>query len=516
MSQQILFEPIPTEKFDLLTRDELVALIKGEQSLRIQLQKDNERLRALNGELKQKSFVIEDQLIIIKNKLFGKSSERSARKPSAESSDAVKSKKKRVLLPSERYPNLPLIERHVTLDKLPTCGCCGAEMADSGMTEDSEFLTKIPAQYYVVVQMRHKYSCRKCHGEIKTAPPPPRIKAGSAYSDEMTIDVAVSKYCDLIPVERQAKIAEREGVKNLPPQSLIESTHYLAQYVRGAYNILKSEVVKSLVLHADETPHRMLEGDKKCNWYLWGFSTPKASYFECHDTRSGDVASEILKNANCEFLVSDVYTGYGKAVKEANKVRTELGLPIINHVYCNAHARRYFKNAEEKFSMEAKFFVSQYRKIYRLEKLAQKNPELIIKIRDRMKKYFEKMRDKIIKDIGGYSEKSSFGKAMGYLLKNYEGLTRFLNNPLLPIDNNPQERLLRNPVIGRKTWYGTHSKQGADTAAILFSLIESCKLNNINPREYFKKLVQDIHQGKKPYSPSEYAEMLKKQPPPTG
>lgn len=93
---------------------------------------------------------------------------------------------------------------------------------------------------------------------------------------------------------------------------------------------------------------------------------------------------------------------------------------------------------------------------------------------------------------------------MSYFLENYEGLTRFLENPELPIDNNLQERLLRSTVIGRKTWYGTHSRRGAETAAILFSLVESCKLNQVNPREYIKKLAQDLHFGKAVYTPWEF------------
>jgi len=252
-----------------------------------------------------------------------------------------------------------------------------------------------------------------------------------------------------------------------------------------------------------------LEGDKKCNWYLWGFSTPKTSYFECHDTRSGDVASDLLTQSQCEYLVSDVYSGYGKAVKESNKVRTEQKRTHISHVYCNAHARRYFKQAGERLPEEVKFYISQYRKIYRLEGLAQQNPEKKEKIRDRQRKYFERIRDKCLHDIGGYSAKNKFGIAMNYFIKNYEGLTKFLKNPELPIDNNPQERLLRNPVIGRRTWYGTHSRRGADTAAILFSLVESCKLNQVNPREYFKNLVKDLHAGKAAYTPKDYADLSK-------
>lgn len=108
-----------------------------------------------------------------------------------------------------------------------------------------------------------------------TAPAPPRIKEESTYSDEMAIDVAMTKYCDLVSIERYSKMAEREGLPGLPPQSLIESTHSLASFVRGAYVRLKSEITAAPALHADETPHRMLEGDKRSIWFLWDFFLPK-------------------------------------------------------------------------------------------------------------------------------------------------------------------------------------------------------------------------------------------------
>lgn len=506
MKQQNLFDPVPRHRLEMFSKEELIEFFEAQQKVIDQFQKHLQKLESLKQELEQKSFLIEEQYITIKNKLFGKSSERSVRR-AEEAANRSKSKKKRVQLPSERYPHAPLIERHITLDKMPSCSCCGSEMQDTGMTQDSEYLTKIPAQYYVVVQMRHKYACRKCHGDVKTAPAPPRIKEGSSYSDEMAIDVSVSKYCDLIPIERQVQMARREGVKDLPPQSLIECTHNLADFVRPAYQRLQDEITKAKVLHADETPHRMLEGALRSGWYLWGFSTPRTSYFECHDTRSGDIASELLSKAHCEFLVSDVYSGYGKAVRETNKVRAAQNRSPLLSVYCNAHARRYFKQALERCPEESGFYIRQYRKIYRLEGLAQKHPDKRAKIRERLLKYFEKIRDKCIADVGGYSAKSALGKAMGYFLKNYEGLTRFVSNPELPIDNNPAERLLRSHVVGRKTWYGTHSQRGAQTAVVLLSLIESCKLNHINPRQYFKKLVHDLHLEKSAYTPKEFKDL---------
>jgi transposase len=503
--QEVLFAPIPVEKMDVLTREELVILLKGEQDFRLQLQRDNARLRALHEELKQKSFLLGETYITVKNKYFGRSSEREAT-PSGRSPrpPAGGPKRRKIQLPSERYPNAPLIERHVEFEKPPTCRCCGKAMKDSGMTEDSEFLTVVPAEYLVVRQRRHKYTCAGCYGDVQTAPAPPTIKPGSSYSDEMKVDVALSKYCDLIPVERYAAIAGREGLEDLPPQSLIESTHQVADFVKAAYDQVKAEVLQSRVLHADETPHRMLEGDEKKSWYLWGFSNEKASYLETHDTRSGDVASDFLAHASCRHLVSDVYSGYGKAVREANVLRRDKGLPSISHVYCNAHARRKFKEAEV-FGDEARFFIDAYKELYVLEnQIRGRPPDRVLAGRRPMAPIFESLRERAIARLPAVPSKSALGKAYGYFLENYEGLTAFLTDPELPIDNNAQERLLRNPVIGRKTWYGTHSRRGAKTAAILFSLVESCKLNGVNPREYFKCLVADLHRNKDPYSPHQF------------
>lgn len=504
--EELIKAEVPVEKFDLLTREELIQFAKLEQKFRIKLQKEVEYLRARSEELKQRFFFIEDQYIVIKNKFYGKSSEKSPRQDECSSSpQRRKDRRRKIQLPSERYPDAPLIEREVILKDLPTCSCCGAKMQDSGMTENSEFLTVIPQQYLIIRQKRHKYRCGKCHGDIKTVPAPPRIKEGSAYSDEMMVDVAMSKYCDLVPIDRYASIAGREGLNDLPPQSLIESTHYLSDYVKPAYDKLKSEIAQSHVLHADETPHRMLEGDKKSNWYLWGFSTPRTSYFECHDTRSGDVASEVLINSQCHYLVSDVFSGYGKAVRESNKIRVDQGRPKIWNVYCNAHARRKFKEAQEIFAEEATYFIDQYREIYRLEGGTRgRPPDEVSEARRQMIPLFEAMKKRAVANVAAYSSKSSIGRAMCYFLKNFEGLTLFLKNADLPIDNNLQERLLRNPVIGRKTWYGTHSKRGAETAAILFSLVESCKLNNVNPREYFKTLIHNLHHKKPAYTPAEF------------
>ena len=104
-----------------------------------------------------------------------------------------------------------------------------------------------------------------------------------------------------------------------------------------------------------------------------------------------------------------------------------------------------------------------------------------------------------------YSSKSSIGKAINYLLNNFEGLSLFSKIDGLPIDNNGQERTFRAHVVGRKTWYGTHSKRGAETLGKMFTVTESCKLNKVNARLYMKDLVRRTHRGLDLLTPAEYA-----------
>lgn len=490
-------------KFDCMSKDELTRrYIVIEQEL-TRLVKENYELRGQPITPEQLIFVIDDQVDSLKDLLFGSKSERSRNRTNKNKSNTHP--KPRVQKPSERYPHLTVVEKTISIDPPPFCGACGSGMSDSGMTEDSEQLNVIPKQYEIILQKRVKYRCECCHGDIHTAPAPVRIKEGSIYSDEMIIDASLSKYCDLIPMERYSSMAARSGVKDLPSHSLIECSHYLAEFLIDPFLKIKEEVFSSRVAHADETPHKMLEGSDKTNWFLWGFSTTRACFFECHSTRSGDVASEFLLRSQCEVLVSDVYSGYDRGIRLANEERLKKGLSLITGANCNTHARRYFFKADKRGLREAEYYLDQYSEIYRL--VAQekdKTPEEVLAIRSQMKPYFEAMKIKAIEDLHRFPNKNQFSKGLSYYLGNYQGLTFFLDHPDVPIDNNSQERLLRSYVIGRKTWYGTHSEQGAQTAAILFTLVESCKLNKINPREYFKAVVEEIKAGRPGFTPYQY------------
>lgn len=504
MEQTNFSENKKTTKFDTISREELIKrqVILEDEIHR--LVRENYELRNQHINDEQLSLITAEQLAALRETLYGSSSERYKKPPAVNPEEKKKiPPAPRIKKPSERYPNIPVNEVSLTINPAPSCEVCGKQMSDSGMTEDSEQLTVIPKKYEITRYKRSIYRC-SCQSCMKTAPALPRVIEGSTYSDEMIIDVVVSKYCDLIPMERYVQMAARGGLENLPPHSLIDLTHKFAGFVKEVYRMIKSEILSSRVLHADETPHKMLEGSDKKSWYLWGFSTPSLCFLECHSTRSGDVASGMLISSACEVLVTDVYSGYAKAVREVNLDRSKNKKVLLQSASCNAHARRYFFKSHPSYS-ESEFYLDSYQKIYHLESQTKgKPPDEVLKLRSEMRSYFEQMRDKAGETLSSYPIKNKFGQALNYFLENYETLTLFLTDSEVPIDNNHQERLLRSHVVGRKTWYGTHSEQGAETAAILFSIIESCKLNEINPREYFKKLVQDILSRRPAYTPATF------------
>ena len=184
------------------------------------------------------------------------------------------------------------------------------------------------------------------------------------------------------------------------------------------------------------------------------------------------------------------------------QARRGSGKAQIRQAYCNSHARRYFYKCWPKYK-EAEFYLDHYHEIYQLNSASKgQPPDTVLELRAQMRPRFEAMKRKALDELPSYPEKSKYAKALKYFLGNYEGLTLFLTDGDVPIDNNSQERLLRNHVVGRKTWYGTHSQRGALTAAILFTLVETCKLNHVNPREYFKRLVTDLHDGEPVMTPS--------------
>ncbi|MEO5968822.1 MAG: IS66 family transposase [Bdellovibrionia bacterium] len=521
-------------KLRSLSEAEKVALICGQQYKINQIQDRVERLTCAHeaGQCilcADKDKTIEEQNDVIKAlkaKIYGRSSERRSKGKGGR--DDNKGGKKgnsgpRVRLPSEQYPNARIKDETVSDTTPPKCLDCTKEMTDSGLRETSERLELIPMELFIVRQHRVRYHCKCCQNAPQTAALPARIAPNTSLNDSVLIEASIAKFYDLIPTQRYAKMLSRSSI-DISDKLLLAAQHTLALAYYSVYLKIKKEVQSSRVINADESPHRMLERNEgNYSWYLWAFCTRYSVYFEIHNTRAGTVSIKFLLEAELVLvLVSDVYSGYTRTIREVNEYRQDKGLPLMVSAHCNDHSRRYFFKVQEHELAEKVLDV--YETIYKLEEgvqqmlkepkyLEPENSKKALQLRQTMDPHFQKIYNLSCEILLENTPTSSIGTAANYFLKNLRGLTVFMTDLEIPISNSFAERSIRNPVIGRKTWLGTHSQKGAVTTAIHFSLLESCKLNGLNPREYYNYLGQLYRDGKELITPSEYRQIMAKPPP---
>jgi transposase len=509
---EIALRPLSDEQMNQLTAAELRIVLKGEQNFRKYYQELAEeaiQYKKINESLEDKLLEINGQLVRIKNKLYLPSSEKLKRPPKTKPKDSphgkTSNKKSRDL--KEKYPNADVIDSEIYLEKLPSCENCSIEMKEMGAFAESSCIEVIEKKYFIKNILRMKYSCPCCKMNVVTAPHLPRIIPRSTYSDDFIIDLVVSKYCDLLPIERYMEMASRGGFSGLAPQSLHELSMRFAEFLSPVFELIRTEVLDGTVLFGDETTHKMLETTEVENvdksWYTWCFSIDGACFFETHPTRSGSVAVDILSESGCIYFMSDAYSGYSRGIREANELRSLAGREAIVEVLCNAHARREFVNCKEQEAIEV---LELYGEIYKLDSDIKKIEDEVEKnkLRRNCEKYFNKIKTIAEDRVKKTSTSLNINKASQYFLNNFEKLTRCLQHYKIPLDNNKSERTLRSAVIGRKTWYGTHSERGANAAAVHFTIVESCKLNKVNPRHYYKAVSEAILNKKNILTPSEY------------
>ena len=519
-------------KIRTLSESEKIALICGQHYNINQIQDRVEQLKCAHttGQCvlcKDKDKTIEEQQEIIKAlraKLYGRSSERRPKGTSDDESDSKKPKSAtRTRLPSEQYPNAKIKDETITDPEPPQCPECKESMTDSGLRETSERLELIPMEIFIIRQHRVRYHCKCCQVAPQTAALPARLAPNSSLNDSVIIEAAIAKFYDLIPTERFAKMLSRSSV-DISDKLVFKAQSVFCETFYPVYLKIKREILAARVVNADESPHRMLERNKgNYRWYLWCFCIEVAVYFEIHDTRAGTVSIEFLLQAKAVVLVCDVYSGYERTEREVNEYRATHGLPPLVLARCNDHARRYFIAAEEHES--AQKIIKIYAKIYKIEANVQtllKNPtyeepensKKALELRQTADPLFEQIYNISADILMDHSERTSIGQAANYFLKNLKGLTLFLTDLDIPISNAYAERSVRNPAVGRKTWLGTHSEKGARITAVNFTIFESCRINQLNPRDYcnFNK---DRHNQSLPMlTPHEYKQLIQSKPPP--
>ena len=378
-------------------------------------------------------------------------------------------------------PQLPIEITNHHFDGPPECPACGGEMKVwEGQFESSEEITVVETTFKLSCHRRQKYRCG-CHGAVLTAPGPDKLISGGRYSVDFAVHTAIEKFCDHLPLERQTRRMARCGL-DVSSQTLWDQQEALARHLEPTWRVLWSRALAEDVPYVDETGWRMMGSKQKPKWTLFGLTAPQLAVYHLVHSKSTATTREILSGFR-GTLVVDGYKVY-PIVAELEKT--------IRIAHCWAHADRKFKDAKDPpqaISTMRRWIA----KLYEIERevagpfpgaeAAQRRRHALRQ--EKSARVLEQIRQAAF-DQGGL-RRSAFGKALRYLLKHWDGLVMFLENPRIALDNNAAERVLRGPVVGRKNFYGNRSKRGARTAAILYSLIESAKLCGREPRAYLRQ-----------------------------
>lgn len=358
---------------------------------------------------------------------------------------------------------------------------------------ETEVLEYRPTEIYVVRYIRRKYlvpSEDDTTSTIIVAPLPTLPVAKSMMGPGLLAQMVVDKICDHLPIHRLKQRFEREGVK-LPYSTLSDGFAKAAELITPLYNILVKETLNAEYLQADETVVPVLDKDKKGathKGYYWLYqdSVNKLVVFDYQPGRGREGPTEMLKNFY-GTLQTDAYTAYN-SIADANN---------ITLIHCLAHARRYFAEATYSDRVRAEYVLGQIQLVYQVEReskaLSQNNEQRAalrqIKSLPILKALGQWMEDQYKQVL----PQSPIGKALAYSIKRWDKLCAFVYNGSLSPDNNSAERSIRATVLGRKNYLFAGSHESAKRITMLYSLIGTCKMHNVNPTLWLKDVLTVIN-----------------------
>lgn len=379
------------------------------------------------------------------------------------------------------------------------CGC-GAERHVIG-EDTSERLDIIPAQFRVIVTRRPKYACRSCTNGVVQAPAPARLIPGGMPTEATVAHVLVGKYADHLPLYRQAQIYSRQGI-DLDRSTLAGWVGKAAYELQPVFNALITDLKGSSKLFMDETRAPVLEPGKRKTktgyfWALarddrpWGGTAPPGVAFTYAPGRSGQYADDILKGFS-GILQVDGYAGYNRLLKRADD--------SVALAYCWAHARRKLHEvAQSGTAPIAEEGLKQIAALYRIEKdIRGLAAEARLAARqDRSAPLIAEFETWLTAQRARASAKAPLGEALKYIAKYWAGLCLFLTDGRIEVDNNPVERTIRPIALNRKNALFAGHDAGAANWGVIASLIETCKLNAVDPHAYLADTLTAIVNGHK-------------------
>lgn len=448
---------------------------------------DRDRQLALGLEIRK----LNEQLAEKNRELFGPS--KTERRDPPEPKPAPVEKPKAPGHGPNRQLKLPVEEiLHTRADPGQTC-CHVIQPAMAGQTEDTDQITIVERRVVLCHHKSQKYRCSLC-GRIDVAPGAPEpIVPGGRYTPEFAVAVAVDKYNDHLPLDRQVHRFERQGLQ-VTTQTLWDQLVVLYHLLLPVYLALHVYLLQKQVLGADESPWRVMGKGRSAKWWTWVLVGEDAVFYKLAPTRGSAAATELLRGFKGVLSVD----GYGVYTSlEARGTQASLfeGLEAetcrFTVVACWMHARRGFIKAEEAGHTVAKEAISLIARLYRVEDKAEaqakESGEVLVEVRRRLRDTESRA---IVGELRTWIETQKpipslkLEKALGYAINQWPRLVRFLDDPRAPIDNGWSERAIRGSVLGRKNHYGSHSELGTRVAALFYSVTETCKLLEIDPAAY--------------------------------
>lgn len=389
------------------------------------------------------------------------------------------------------------LPRETVVHEAP-CNCPGCGGSLRALGEDvAEILEYVPSRFKVMRHVRPKFSCASCR-QIVQVPAPNRPIARGLAGPGLLAHVLVSKYCDHLPLHRQAQIYAREGVE-LDRSTLADWVGQSSALLRPLVDALRVHVLSGNKLHADDTPVPVLcpgRGTTK-QGRLWTYvrddrasanSAPAAVWFAYSPDRKGLHPRAHLKDF-CGTLQADGYAGFDKLYNEANPNHP------IKEAACWAHARRKFYDIQvANDSPLAKSALERIAELYGIETAIRgQSADIRREIRqarsgpllDGLYRWFKELLTQV-------SAKSELAVATRYAMSRWKALTRFAADGTIEIDNNAAERALRAVALGRKNYLFAGSDAGGERAAAIYSLVGSAKLHGLDPQAYLRHVIERI------------------------
>ena len=392
-------------------------------------------------------------------------------------------------------PNLPReIIRHELPESDRRCAHDGTALVEIGV-EISEQLDIIPQQVRVIQHQRVKYACPCCDEGIRVTPAPTRIIPKGLLTESALAWVVTSKYMDALPLYRQAALLSRFG-GDLSRTTLAASVIKVGEAVQPIINLLRDHLFDADLVHADETVVQVLKEPGRAaqtKSYLWAQASgtgPPIRLFHYAPGRGGSHASPLYAGIRRgAALMSDGYEVYG-GIAEAHG---------LTHLGCWAHARRYFVEAEAVIPKAARGpdqvatqFIAAIGELYAVESRArEKKVDERLRMREEFSRpVIQRIEAMLLTHLHAVVPGSLLGKALHYLSSQWPKLVRYVENGDWPIDNNLCENAIRPFVVGRRNWLFSDTVAGAHASANLYSLIETCKANGVDPYAYLVHLLR--------------------------